>query len=98
MKKVLAVLMVTSLLSTAVPVFAMEHGGSHEQMDEQCVKECEMLLKNCSQEVDSIQQRIKKLETEIKDKGASTYTRDELKKLEQKLQDANETLRVLEKR
>jgi TolA-binding protein len=74
------------------------HGSSHETMDEQCKKECEMLIRNCSQEVDSLQQRIKKLDTILKEKGASSHTRDELKKLEQQLQDAEETLRLLERR
>jgi len=66
-------------------------------MDEQCAKECEMLLRNCVQEVDSIQQRIMKLQIEIKEKGANTYTLEELKTLNMKLKEANETLRVLEK-
>ena len=97
MKKIL-VMIALSLFTLAVPVFAMDHGASHESMDAQCKKECEMLLKNCTRQVDSIQQRISKLQTEINEKGASTYTRDELKKLEQKLQEANETLRTLQTR
>ena len=56
-----------------------------------------MLLRNCVQEVDSIQQRIMKLQIEIKEKGANTYTLEELKTLNKKLKEANETLRVLEK-
>jgi len=100
MKKTLAILMATSLFAAAAPVLAddgHQHGASHQTMDEQCAKECEMLLRNCVQEVDSIQQRIMKLQIEIKEKGANTYTLEELKTLNKKLKDANETLRVLEK-
>lgn len=94
MKKMLAALMAVTLLS-GVPVYAMEHSASHDQAAEQCLKECEMLLKNCAQEVDSIQQRISKLQTEIKEKGADKYTLEELKTLEKKLKEATETLRIL---
>ncbi len=100
MKKTLAILMATSLFATVAPVLAddgHQHGASHQTMDEQCAKECEMLLRNCVQEVDSIQQRIMKLQIEIKEKGANTYTLEELKTLNMKLKEANETLRVLEK-
>lgn len=101
MKKRLVILMALSLFAVATPVLAEEehqHGASHEAMDEQCQKECDMLIRNCSQEVDSLQQRIKKLDVILKEKGATNYTRDELKKLEQQLQDAEETLRRLERR
>lgn len=100
MKKTLVILMVTSLFAVAAPVLAEEghqHGASHQTQDEQCARECDMLLKNCAQEVDGIQQRIKKLQVEIKGKGANTYTLEELKTLNKKLKEANETLRVLEK-
>ena len=56
-----------------------------------------MLLRNCTQEVDSIQDRIKKLQVAINEKGADTYTREELKILNQKLKEADETLRVLQR-
>lgn len=100
MKKTLVTLMVTSLFAVAAPVLAEEahqHDASHQAMDEQCAKECDMLLRNCDQEVDSIQKRIKKLRVEINEKGANTYTLEELKILNKKLKEANETLRVLEK-
>ncbi|AJE03515.1 hypothetical protein [Geobacter pickeringii] len=96
MKKMFVALMAVSLFAS-VPAFAMEHGPSHDQSAEQCEKECEMLLRNCAQEVDSIQQRIGKIQTEIKEKGATTYTLEELKTLEKKLKEANETLKVLQR-
>ena len=98
MKKKLVILMAMSLFAVAAPVLAEEtalHGASHQAMDEQCAKECAMLLKNCAQEVDSIQDRINKLQVEINEKGSSAYTLEELKILNKKLQEANDTLRVL---
>ena len=47
-------------------------------------------------EVDSIQQKLKKINTEIK-KGKKVYSAEELKKLDQKLKEANEILNSLEK-
>lgn len=98
MKKLMAVFMVVSLLSVAAPLFAMDHGDSQDSMDEQCAKECEMLLKSCGNSADTIQERINKLQNDIKEKGASASSRDDLRKLEQQLQDAKETLRRLETR
>jgi len=99
MKRKLIILLAISLFAVAAPTFAEEggqHGASHQAMDEQCAKECEMLLRNCAQEVDSIQDRIKKLQVAINQKGADTYTRDELRTLAQKLKEANETLHALQ--
>lgn len=56
-----------------------------------------LLLKDCGLEVDSIQQRIKRLQVEINEKGANTYTLEELKTQNKKLKETNETLRALEK-
>jgi peptidoglycan hydrolase CwlO-like protein len=100
MKKQLAILMAVSLFAIASPVLAEDmgqHGASHQAMDEQCAKDCAMLLKNCAQEVDSIQKNIKKVQAEIKKKGADAHTLDELKTLNTKLKEANQTLRDLQK-
>lgn len=75
----------------------MEHGAAHQEMDEQCAKECAMLLKSCAREVDSIQGELKKLHIQIAEKGADTYTLGELKSLNAKLKEAKETLRELQK-
>jgi peptidoglycan hydrolase CwlO-like protein len=93
--------MAISLFAVAAPVMAEEghqHGASHQTMDEQCTKECEMLLKNCSQEVDSIQDQIRKLQVEINQKGATTYTLEELKILNSKLKETNDLLKNLQGR
>ena len=100
MKRKLVILMAISLFAVAATVLAEEgnlHGASHQAMDDQCAKECAMLLKNCAQEVDSIQDRIRKLQVEINEKGANTYTRDELKILNSKLKETNESFRALQK-
>lgn len=88
---------VTSLtltLFSAMPALAAQHGASHKQMDEQCAKECEMLLRNCAQETDSLQQKIARLNKELA-KGTSVYTAAELKILEAKLKEANLILKNL---
>jgi peptidoglycan hydrolase CwlO-like protein len=74
----------------------MQH-ASHGKMDAECTKECEMLLKNCAQDVSNIQDQIKVLQNEINKKGASTHTLQELKTLSGKLRDAKETLSDLQK-
>lgn len=88
MKKILiAILTVAALLTTSM-VFAADAPvtGSKD--------ECLLASKNCMNEVDSIQQRIKKINSEIK-KGKRVYSAEELKKLEQKLKEVNEMLKEL---
>ena len=100
MKKTLVIIMAVSLFAAAVPVMAEDmhrHGASHKHQDEQCAKECDLLLRNCAQEVDSIQDRITKLRAATSENGADTYTLEELKILNRKLKEANETLRLLTK-
>lgn len=94
MKKNLAMLLAVSMFAVAAPALAAD-GHRAQSHTDQCAKECELLLKDCGQEVDSIQDRIKKLQVMINEKGATTYTKEELKLLNRKLQEANETLRVL---
>lgn len=84
MKKTVLVILAASLFALAAPVLAEEmhqHGAPHQTQDEQCARECDLLLKDCAQEVDSIHDRIQKLQSAIKEKGADTYTQEELKLL-----------------
>jgi peptidoglycan hydrolase CwlO-like protein len=99
MKKSIITLLAVAMVAISVPAFAVEHqhNASHKTMDAECAKECDLLLRDCTVEVDSIQQRIKRLQAAINEKGATTYTQEELKTLKKKLQEANETLRDLEK-
>ncbi len=100
MKKTMVILMATSLFAASVPAMAMDmdHGSMQSQQhgDAQCGKDCDMLLENCGQEVDSIQEKIHKLQSAVQDKNSS-YTRDQLNKLKQQLKDAKDTLETLEK-
>jgi len=53
--------------------------------------QCLLISKNCANETMSIQQKIKKLQDEIK-KGKRAYTADELKVLQNKLKETEDTL------
>lgn len=61
--------------------------GGQEQTTGQ-KDECLLVARNCPDRVDSIQERIDKLQTEI-NKGTAVYTPEELGILHQKLDDAN---------
>jgi len=96
MKKTMVILMATSLFAAAVPAMAMDHGSmNNQQQGAHSAKECDMLLKDCGQGADSIQQRIQKLQTAIKNKN-DAYTVEQLKKLQQQLKEAEKTLTNLE--
>ncbi|SNB45343.1 hypothetical protein [Geobacter sp. DSM 9736] len=87
MKKII-MLLAASFIGTGTAM-AVEH--AHVGHDEKCIKECQMLVRNCGQEVDSIQSRISKLNLEIS-RGTAVYTIRELIILKQKLDDAEATL------
>ena len=106
MKKTMVVLMAIGLFS-AMPALA-DHVKDvtppetavthiHNANDAECVKECDLLLSDCAMQVDSIQQRIERIRTAIKTSGAKPEHTAELKVLNRKLKEANETLRALEK-
>ncbi len=80
------------MIGTSLPALAATHANIGH--DEKCIKDCQMLVKNCGQEVDSIQQRISKLNREIS-KGSATYNAQEIKILEGKLQEAEDTFTLL---
>ena len=69
--------------------FAEDKGMTKVERDE-----CLLMSKNCKNTALSIQEKIKKLQGEIK-KGKKTYSAEEIKKLEDKLKDAENTLDVL---
>lgn len=105
MKKTLG-FMVLSMSLAASPVFAgghgshgsEEHGASQTQapMDDQNAKESEMILNNCAKYVDRIHQCIQKLQADIKGKQVGDSVRDELKKLEHNMKEANDIVRSLQ--
>ena len=84
MKRIAILVMAVFMMSVAVPVFAAEM--TKEQKDQ-----CLLASKECKTEVDSIQQKIKKLNSEIK-KGNKAYSADEIKKLNAKLKEAEDML------
>jgi len=83
MRKIAILLLAAFLTTASVPVFAADMKGSKD--------ECLLASKGCQAEVDSIQQKIKKLNTEIK-KGKKVYSAEEIKKLDAKLKEANALL------
>jgi len=90
MKKILITMLTVAALSATSMAFAADAPVAGNK------DECLLASKNCMNEVDSIQQRMKKLNAEIK-KGKKVYSAEELKKLEQKLKEADEILKSLEK-
>ncbi|GFE57214.1 hypothetical protein [Geobacter sp. AOG1] len=89
MKKVAVMVMAAFMMSATVPAFA--------QMTKEEKDQCLLASKSCMTEVDSIQKKMKKLNAEIK-KGTKVYSADELKKLQDKLKEAEKMLDDLQTR
>ncbi len=87
MKKMAMVIMAAFALAVAVPAISAEM--SKEEKDQ-----CLLASKNCANEVDSIQKKMKRLNAEIK-KGKKVYSAEEIKKLNSKLKEAEDMLDVL---
>jgi peptidoglycan hydrolase CwlO-like protein len=97
MQRKLPLLMMSIALSgMAVPACGVEYGAAHDMKTEKCAKDCEMLLRNCANQVDTIQETIRKLQDRIKKEKAFSANPKKIRKLEQKLKDANETLKNIE--
>ena len=105
MKKRLLLLVSVSMLAAASSAFAthdhgsrgsMEHGDSPGTKGAQGEKEGEALLASCAQQVASLQRRINRLQADMAGRSLGNSVRDELKKLEQKLKEANEIARPLQ--
>lgn len=82
MKRLAVVLMAVGLFG-AMPVLAAEHGNMKMDSTEG--------VRQCALQAESIQEKIKRLETEVA-KGEKKYDAKELKKLKQKLDEANKAL------
>ncbi len=80
MKKVAVMMLAAFSMAVASPVFAAE-------MTKDQKNECLLASKGCANEVNSIQTKMKKLQAEIK-KGKKVYSADDLKKLNDKLKEA----------
>ncbi len=83
MKKIALLLTAAFLMSAVAPVYA--------QMTAEQKNQCLLESKNCANEVNSIGQKIKKLQKEIK-KGKKVYSEEDLKKLNAKLKEAESLL------
>lgn len=76
--------LLAAALMVSIPAFAADPGLTQSQKDE-----CLLYSKNCVAQVDSLMQKIKKLDNEIQ-KGTKVYTPEELKRLNAKLKEAEE--------
>lgn len=79
-----------------MPSGAVDHGASQDPKDDQNTKDSEILLNNCDRYIQRIYQRIQRLQMEIRNKHVSASVRDEIKKLEQALNEANNIARSLQ--
>jgi len=84
MKKIAVLMIAVFSMAAAVPAFAADM--TKEQKDQ-----CLLASKNCAGQADTIQQKIKKLQAEVK-KGTKVYSADEIKKLNAKLKEAEDLL------
>jgi hypothetical protein len=75
----------------AMPVLAADHEGMKMNSHEGMKMETPDGMRECALQAESIQQKIKRLNAEIT-KGSKNHSAAELKKLEQKLKEANEIL------
>ncbi len=104
MRKSMVLLIAVGIFS-ALPAFA-EHkkdvipdrsAVQQVQKNMDCAKECDLLLNDCGQQLDSIQQHIQRIKSAIQKDGAKPENAEELKILNNKLKEANETLKSLTK-
>lgn len=84
MKRIAFMLLAACVVMVNVPVFAAEM--TKEEKDQ-----CLLASRNCADQVDTIQQKIKKLNAEIK-KGNKVYSPEEINKLNAKLKEAEQML------
>jgi len=88
MRKAILLLAAAILITTSGPALA-------EVTDSQ-KNECLLASKNCTEQVDDIYKRMRRLDKEIK-KGTKVYSAEELKRLQQKLTETQKLLRSMEK-
>jgi len=83
MKKMAIMGIAALMLSAAIPAFA------EESRQEQVI--CQLAAKNCLNESEAIQKKMKKVRDDI-DTGTKVYSAEDIKKIEQKLKEANDLL------
>jgi peptidoglycan hydrolase CwlO-like protein len=89
-------LVAAALMIMAVPVVAGEYDANPamEPTAQGGKNECLLVAMNCGNQVDSIQQRIDRIQNEIK-RGPDVYTRDEINGLKKELEDAQQLFEAL---
>src|ERR1039457_1429364 len=82
-----------ALMIMAVPALADDGsmGSRFEQGQQAGKNECLLVAKNCENQVDTIQQRIDRIKGEI-GRGTDVYSSDELRMLNNELEEANKLL------
>jgi len=90
MKKIIVVLMALGLFG-AMPVLAAEHEGMKMDSHEGMTMDTPDDMRECALQAETIQQKIKRLNAEVA-AGSKKYNAEELKKLENKLKEANDLL------
>lgn len=104
MKKIQLLIAAASILAVTSPGFAAHDHGTSSQgsmdrsapVDEKSAKECAQLLNDSAQHVARIQRQIQRLQAEVAGKHTGPAVQDELKKAEQHLREASETMRALQ--
>jgi uncharacterized protein YlxW (UPF0749 family) len=87
MKKSILMIIATLLVSAAMPAI------SQQSPEEKVI--CNLAAQNCLNKADVLQKRVKKLKAEV-NKGSKTYSAEDLKKLDQKLQETQDLLDKIE--
>ena len=95
MKKLLLILMALGLFG-AMPVLAAEHEGMDMDSHEGMKMNTSEGVRECALQAETLQQKIKRIQSEI-EKGSTKYSAEDLKKLENKLKEANFLLDSLNK-
>lgn len=90
MKKLLVIILALGLFS-AMPVLAAEHAGMDMSSHEGMTMNTAEGARDCALQAETIQAKIKRLNAEVAS-GSKTHNPEELKKLQKKLNEANEIL------
>jgi septal ring factor EnvC (AmiA/AmiB activator) len=96
MKKLLVLLMALGLFA-AMPVLAAEHDGMKMDSHEGMKMDTPDGVRECALQAESIQQKIKRLNTEVA-QGTKKHSAEDLKKLENQLKETNKLLDQMNKR
>ena len=85
MKRIVTLIIASWLFALAGPISAAEHKNTNEK--ELCI----LYAKDCANKVFNIQEYIKKIQDELA-KGATVYRAEEIKKLKDKLKEAEDMM------